>query len=214
MIKPLFFFFFPIAKFILNSILVLNMKTILIFLYEGFAEFEITPVSMELYTENNYNVVTIAYSKDPIISSSGFKFLPHKLVSEIELSQEIAGIIIPGGSLLDLRNDLEQLILTCYEHKCLVAAICAGPQYLAACGLLDNHKYTTTRTHERYIELKQTDPFPWENYLEQRCVQDKTLITAKGYAYNDFALKIWEYLGIISSEGERKQWINELNIPS
>lgn len=190
------------------------MKTILIFLYEGFAEFEITPVSMELYAENKYNVVTIAYVMDPIISSSGFNFYPHKLVSEIEFSQEIAGIIIPGGSILDLRDDLKHLILNCYEHKCLVAAICAGPQYLAACGLLNDHNYTTTRTHERYIELKQIDPFPWENYQEQRCVQDKTIITAKGYAYNDFALKIWEYLGIISSENERKQWIDELNIAS
>ncbi|WP_371806540.1 DJ-1/PfpI family protein [Candidatus Lokiarchaeum ossiferum] len=188
------------------------MKTVLVFLYEGFAEFEITPVSMELNADNGYKITTIAYTLDPIVSSSGFQFLPHKLVSEIELSQNIAGVIIPGGSILDLRDDLKHLIMYCYEQKCFVAAICAGPQYLAACGLLDRHKYTTTRTHERYIELEQTDPFPWENYQEQRCVQDGTIITAKGYAYNDFALKIWSYLNIIVSEDEKKQWIDELNI--
>ena len=60
------------------------VQNILIFLYEGFAEFEITPLSWQLSEQPNFNVITIAYNKEKITSNSGFQFHPDKLVSEIE----------------------------------------------------------------------------------------------------------------------------------
>ncbi len=186
---------------------------LLIFLYEGFAEFEITPLSWQVSERANFNIITIAYDKERIISNSSFQFHADKIISEIGSIAGISGLIIPGGSTLDLREDLKTLILNCYQQHKLVAAICAGPQYLASCGVLDHHLFTTSRTPERYLDLQQKDPFPWENYREKRCVQDANIITAKGYAYNDFALAIWEFLGIITGDIERNQWKKQLNIP-
>jgi putative intracellular protease/amidase len=188
------------------------VKQILLFLYEGFAEFEITTLSWGISEHPDFEIITIAYDMNPITSNSGFHFLPDKKVSEIVSLDDVAAIIIPGGSILDLRDELKNLILECDRQNKLLGAICAGPQYLAACNLLENRIYTTSRTHERYLELKQEDPFRWENYREERWIQDGNIITSKGYAFNDFALAIWSYLGIISTDDERKQWKIQLNI--
>ena len=189
------------------------VQKILLFLYEGFAEFEITTLSWEISEHPDFEIVTIAYDMNSITSNSGFHFLPDKNVSEIVSVDNVAAIIIPGGHILDLRDELKKLILECYRENKLLGAICAGTQYLAACNLLENHVYTTSRTHERYLELKQKDPFQWENYREERCIQDGNIITAKGYAFNDFALAIWKFLGIISNDNEIKEWKDQLNIP-
>ena len=187
-------------------------QEILIFLYEGFAEFEITPLSWQVSEHLDYSVYTIAYDLNPIISSSGFTFISDKKVSDVKTIENVAALIIPGGSLLDLRESLSNLLKLCALNKILLAAICAGPQYFAATGILNNIKFTTSRTPEKYIELKQEDPFLWDNYEEARIVYEQNILTAKGYAYNDFALKIWEILEIVGKE-EIDEWKLALNIP-
>ena len=186
-------------------------KEILIFLYEGFAEFEITSVSWQVGDNSDFKITTIAYDLDPIRTSS-FVFMPSKKVSDITSIENVVALVIPGGNLLDLREELINLITRCFNNNILLAAICAGPQYLAASGILKDIKFTTSRTPERYIELEQEDPFSWENYIETRLVLDRNVLTAKGYAYNDFALKLWELLKIINIE-EMDDWISTLNIP-
>ena len=187
------------------------IKEILIFLYEGFAEFEITPIGWQVGDNPDFKITTISYDLDPIRTSS-FVFVPSKKVSDIKSLENVAALVIPGGSLLDLREELINLITDCFNKSILLAAICAGPQYLAASGILKDIKFTTTRTPEAYVELEQEDPFSWENYVEARLVYDRNVLTAKGYAYNDFALKLWEILHIIKTE-EIEEWKVTLNMP-
>lgn len=187
-------------------------QEILIFIYEGFAEFEITPLSWQISEHKDFHISTMAYDLNPLLSSSGFTFIPDKKVSDVSSLKEVAALVIPGGSLLDLRASLIDLLQLCAKNDILIAAICAGPQYLAASGILDDIKFTTSRTHERYLELQQEDPFKWENFEETRIVYEHNILTAKGYAYNDFALKIWEILKLVSVH-ELNEWKLKLNIP-
>ena len=181
-------------------------QKVCVFLYPGCAEFEITVACWQIAESENYEILTIAYEKTPISTNSGLTMIPDKLISEIENTNNLAGIIIPGGSLLDLRQDFQSLLQKLDEENKLLAAICAGPQYFAVSNILDARPFTTSRTAEKYFELNQPDPFDWDYYKETRVVMDKNLITAKGYAFSDFAIAIWEYLGIINSDVEREDW--------
>ncbi len=182
----------------------MTMK-VLIFLYHGCAEFEVTIACWQIAESEDYDVITIAYERSPILTNSGFTIIPDKIVSEIKITDDIAGLIIPGGSLLDLRDELRLLIQNLDNQNKLLAAICAGPQYFAAANVIGARNFTTTRTPERYIELKQHDPFNWNQFIDKRVVIDENLITAKGYAYSDFAIEIWDYLGIIKSREEKEE---------
>ena len=154
-------------------------KTILVFLYPGCAEFEITVACWQIAESSQYDIKTIAYDYEPISTNSGFTMVADLLVSDVFALENIGGIIIPGGSLLDLRIELQVTIQKLNEQNKLLAAICAGPQYIAAAGVMGSRPYTTSRSSEKYIESNEPDPFNWDNYQEKRVVVDGNLITAK-----------------------------------
>ena len=182
------------------------VEQILIFLYQGCAEFEVTVACWQIAESEKYETVMIAYDYEPISTNSGFSMNLDKLVSDIQTVEDVAGIIIPGGSLLDLRVELQDLLVKLNKNGKLLAAICAGPQYLAASGVLGSHSFTTSRTHELYLEKNEPDPFDWKNFRDIRVNVDENFITAKGFAFSDFALAIWEYLGLITSPDEQDEW--------
>ena len=72
-------------------------------------------------------------------------------------------------------------------------------------GLLNSKKYTTSAEPESYKEKKEPDPFPRENYIDARIVFDQNILTAQGYAFSDFALKIWDWFNIYDYEGEKEE---------
>jgi len=181
------------------------MKEVLCFIYDGFADFETVLICSALNGEDDYKVTYIAYEKRPICSTGGLKINPDKRVSEIDGIKDIEGLIIPGGGIRILKPELEKLIIQLNKKKKLVAAICAGPEFLAKSGILKGRKYTTTEEPQSYEEKNEKDPFPRESYVETRVVQDGNIITAKGYAFTDFALKIWDWYDLYDNEQEKDQ---------
>ena len=180
------------------------MKEVLCFLYDGFADFETVLTCSALNEEEDYKITYIAYEKTPVYSSGGLKINPDKTVSEIDGLENIVGLIIPGGGTRIHKPEIEKLIKDLNEEKKLIAAICAGPEFLAKSGILNGKNYTTTRTPERYKEENIEDPFPRETFVETRVVQDGNIITAIGHAFTDFALKIWEYFDLFENEEEKE----------
>ncbi|UCC20293.1 MAG: DJ-1/PfpI family protein [Promethearchaeota archaeon] len=186
------------------------MNEILCFLYDGFADFETVLTCSALNEAEDYKVTYIAYEKTPVYSSGGLKINPDKTVSEIDGLKEIVGLIIPGGGTRIFKPELEKLIKKVNDEKKLVAAICAGPEYLAKSGILNGKKYTTSADPQSYKEEKLEDPFPRDTYIETRIVQDGNIITAQGYAFTDFALKIWEYFDLYENEQEKEELRKQL----
>ncbi|MHA1933160.1 MAG: DJ-1/PfpI family protein, partial [Promethearchaeota archaeon] len=146
-----------------------------------------------------------AYEKSPVISSGGLAIIPDKIISEISNTDDIEGLLIPGGSERILKPELEKLIKKLNEEKKLIGAICAGPEFLAKAGILGEIKYTTSQTPQVYEEKNEVDPFPRETYIETRIVQDGNIVTAQGYAFVDFALKLWDWYNAYDYEGEREE---------
>ena len=181
------------------------MKKILCFIYEGFADFETSLTCTGLGGLEDYEMVYIAYEKSPVVSSGGLAIIPDKLVSEISDTDDVEGLLIPGGSERILKPELDQLIKQLNEEKKLIAAICAGPEFLAKAGILTGIQYTASQPPQAYEEKNEVDPFPRETYLETRVVQDGNIITTQGYAFVDFALKIWDWYNAYDYDGEREE---------
>jgi 4-methyl-5(b-hydroxyethyl)-thiazole monophosphate biosynthesis len=181
------------------------MKKVLCFIYDGFADFETVLTCSGINEAEDYKILYIAYDNELIYSSGGLKIIPDMKVSEVADSNDIEGIIIPGGGTRIFKPELKDLILRLNAKKKLLAAICAGPEFLAKSGVLDGRNYTTTKDPQSYEEVNEEDPFPRETYVETRVIRDGNIITAKGYAFSDFALKIWDWFNLYNNEEEKEE---------
>jgi len=56
-----------------------------------------------------------------------------------------------------------------------------------------------------YEEKKEVDPFPRDTFVDKRVVQDGNIITAQGFAFVDFALKIWDWFNLYDYEEEKEE---------
>lgn len=188
-----------------------NMQKILLFLYDEMAEFEITLAAQYLKSEKAGEIVPIGYS-DTVTGMAGLTYRITTTVKEALAMEDIAGLIIPGGNRCDLRDELKDLILRLDREKKLLAAICAGPQYLARAGVLTDRSYTTslrTWTKEDEERFGGDDPFPRETFRPQRAVRDGHIITAYGDAFVDFAVEIFDYFGLFVDNAEREEFIKD-----
>lgn len=102
-----------------------------------------------------------------------------------------------------------QLLQKLHNEKKLVAAICFAPQFLGRAGILDSHSFTTSCPEEHIKSLGVKNPYPRQNYIEKRVVTDGNVITAKGYAFVDFAIAVCDWFGIIKSNEEREKLIQD-----
>lgn len=189
------------------------MDEILVLLFDKMTDYEVTLTMHLLSTSLDRKIVTIAYEDKDILSRSGAIYRPHRLVSE-PLNTHAAGLIICGGWCGDYREDLHALIQALSNQGALLAGICgAGTFMLAKSGVLDDVKFTTPITEWEDTQRKvfgELDPFPRQNYINQRLVREKNVITAIGPAFIDFAVEICDYLCPFDSEDDKVGFVCSL----
>ncbi|OXM87709.1 DJ-1/PfpI family protein [Paenibacillus rigui] len=182
------------------------MGTIICFISDQFADFEITLACHKLTQVGQKQVLCAGYNLDPVMSESGLTYKPDLAIKDALNLHEVEGLLIPGGPIRDQKEELTELIQKLDQEEKLLAAVCNGPQYLGRAGVLNRRQFTTSCAVERIIRLGVADPFPREQYLEQRVVQDGHVITAKGRAFVDFSFAIFDYLDIYrDKQAERDQ---------
>ena len=159
-----------------------------------------------LNTEDEYRTRTVAISKDPVTSLEGWVLIPDCTIDELQPANSYSGLIFPGGVDITMTSALKDLILEFNSNKILLGAICAGPTFLAIAGVLSRYKYTTTRSSQYYEELDIPDPFPRDNFLNNRCVADQHVLTATGVALLEFTDRILEYLNVYTEEYNQKSF--------
>ncbi|SFL34704.1 Putative intracellular protease/amidase [Paenibacillus sp. 1_12] len=181
------------------------MGKIICLVTEDFADFEITLVFHKIKNIGKRQVLSAGYTYDAVMSESGLHYKPDLTVSEATQLDDIEGLIIPGGPIREQRSELTEFIIQLNQQKKLIAAICNGPQYLGRAGILNNHTFTTSCSIEAIHKLGTYDPFPRENYIDQRVVKDGNIITAKGRAFVDFSFAVFEYLDIYQGQYEEQE---------
>ena len=181
------------------------MSKILCFISEDMADFEITLVLHGLKNAGKRDIVAVGYTLDPISSQSGLRSLPDMTLAEALHLDDVEGLILPGGPIRPQQPVLTDLIVKLDAEKKSLAAICFGPQYLGRAGILAHRKFTTSCSPEKIAELLVNDPFPRQNYVEQRVVRDGHVITAQGRAFVDFAFKVFTYLDIYQTDPQEQE---------
>lgn len=156
------------------------------FLADGFEETEaIAPVDM--LRRADVTVKTVGIGKSVITGSHGISVICDLTDSEMRLTDELDGVILPGGMPGTLNLDASQAVHSAVDfavsHQKLVCAICAAPSILGRKGLLSGKKAIAFPGFEKELEgaIISKDPV----------VKDGVFITAKGAGVAvDFGLEI------------------------
>lgn len=178
------------------------MGKVLVFIYEQMADFEVTFLTHLLGADAGKEIIPISNDDKCIRSKSGLVYQALMFVKDVTLSDDIEGLIIPGGWNGEVRNELVALIQALHNQNKLLAAICAGPRFLAKAGVLEHLNYTTSITNWTQMHkdtFNEEDPFPRAHFLDQRLVVDQHIITAKGIAFIDFAIAVCDWFKLFES---------------
>jgi hypothetical protein len=94
----------------------MKKKTCYLFIFDGFADHEISLAATEIRRRNEYQLKTIAITKDPVKSLSGLTIIPDlDFYPEVDLfdidSENTAMLILPG-----INDFIEPLVNHCYMH--------------------------------------------------------------------------------------------------
>jgi putative intracellular protease/amidase len=186
-------------------------RTILCFVAEDMADFEVTLALQILRNHGSREILTVGYERTPVVSQTGFTHLPQFTPAQCMDLPGIEAMIFPGGPIRPQREDLTRLIQKLDEEKKCLAAICFGPQYLGRARVLDRHPFTTSCSEQTIQSLGVADPYPRRNYVEARVVVDEHVITAKGSAFVDFAFAISDVLHVYEQNpGRRNNFYHEI----
>ena len=177
------------------------MKTIFVFLAEGFEEIEaLTPV--DVLRRAGLSVQTVSVMDEQIVAGAhGVPVLADKMFAEIN-PEDAEMILLPGGlpgaTNLDAHEGLSQLILDFAEADKPLAAICAAPLVLGNRGLLQGKKATCYPGFETYLQGAE--------YTAALVEKDGNIITGKGPgAAMEFAFAIVEKYCGMDKVNELKQ---------
>ena len=177
------------------------MKTIFVFLAEGFEEIEaLTPV--DVLRRAGLSVQTVSVMDEQVVAGAhGVPALAAKVFAEIN-PEDAEMILLPGGlpgaTNLDAHEGLSRMILDFAAAEKPLAAICAAPLVLGNRGLLQGKKATCYPGFETYLQGAE--------YTAALVEKDGNIITGKGPgAAMEFAFAIVEKYCGIDKVNELKQ---------
>ena len=171
------------------------MKKVLCIIYPNFSLYEITALTSTLALSFDVTIDYVASEHSIVISEDGLPCQPTKTLDQICI-EEYSCVILPGMVNIGPALQDEKLISFLRElgeQDVLIAAISSAPLLLAKAGLLNDTKFTggIWQNFFDYFEF-----LPRENFQPKVVVQDKQIITAIGFAHQEFARKVILSLGL------------------
>ena len=173
----------------------LRMKKVLCLIYPNFSLYEITTLTSTLALSFDVTIDYVASDDSIVVSEDGLPCQPTKTLDQIRI-EEYSCVILPGminiGSALQ-DEKLISFLRALGEQEVLIAAISSAPLLLAKAGLLNDTKFTggIWQNFFDYFEF-----LPRENFQPKLVVQDKQIITAIGFAHQEFARKVILSIGL------------------
>ena len=190
----------------------LRMKKVLCIIYPNFSLYEITTLTSTLALSFDVTIDYVASEHSIVISEDGLPCQPTKTLDQIRI-EEYSCVILPGMVNIGPALQDEKLISFLRglgEQDVLIAAISSAPLLLAKAGLLNDTKFTggIWQNFFDYFEF-----LPRENFQSKLVVQDKNIITAIGFAHQEFARKVILSLGLAENTDnyfkEKKEYSEE-----
>ena len=176
----------------------LPMKKVLCIIYPNFSLYEITALTSTLALSFDSTIDYATSDHSMVVSEDGLPCQPTKTLDQIRI-EEYSCVILPGMVNIGPALQDEKLISFLRdlgEQDILIAAISSAPLLLAKAGLLKDTKFTggIWQNFFDYFEY-----LPRENFQPKVLVQDKQIITAIGFAHQEFARKVILSLGLAES---------------
>ena len=173
----------------------LRMKKVLCIIYPNFSLYEITALTSTLALSFDSTIDYATSDHSMVVSEDGLPCQPTKTLDQIRI-EEYSCVILPGMVNIGPALQDEKLISFLRdlgEQDILIAAISSAPLLLAKAGLLKDTKFTggIWQNFFDYFEF-----LPRENFQPKLVVQDKQIITAIGFAHQEFARKVILSLGL------------------
>ena len=171
------------------------MKKVLCLIYPNFSLYEITALTSTLALSFDVMIDYVSSDDSIVVSEDGLLCQPTKTLDQICI-EEYSCVILPGMVNIGPALQDEKLISflrNLGEQDILIAAISSAPLLLAKAGLLKDTKFTggIWQNFFDYFEF-----LPRENFQPKVLVQDKQIITAIGFARQEFARKVILSLGL------------------
>ena len=173
----------------------LRMKKVLCLIYPNFSLYEITALTSTLALSFDVTIDYVASNHSMVVSEDGLLCQPTKTLDQICI-EEYSCVILPG--MINIGPALQDEKLISFlrdlgEQDILIAAISSAPLLLAKAGLLKDTKFTggIWQNFFDYFEF-----LPRENFQPKVVVQDKQIITAIGFAHQEFARRVILSLGL------------------
>ncbi len=186
------------------------MGKILCYIYDGMADFEISLLLHRLKNTGKKEIIAISEDLRTLVAQSGLHYIADKKIEDVVNLDNVEALVIPGGPINNNQNAICDIICEMINRNKLVAAICFAPQFLGRAGILSRFSYTTSCSAEKIQQLGCEDPFDRSNFINQRCVVDRNLITAQGYAFVDFAEAVCDYLEIFESDTQKYEQLGRV----
>ena len=176
----------------------LRMKKVLCIIYPNFYLYEITALTSTLALSFDITIDYVASDYSIVVSEDGLPCQPTKTLDQIRI-EEYSCVILPGMVNIGPALQDEKLISFLRglgEQNILIAAISSAPLLLAKAGLLEDTKFTggIWQNFFDYFEF-----LPRENFQPKVLVQDKQIITAIGFAHQEFARRVILSLGLAAN---------------
>ena len=171
------------------------MKKVLCIIYPNFSLYEITALTSTLALSFDSTIDYATSDHSMVVSEDGLPCQPTKTLDQICI-EEYSCIILPGmvniGPALQ-DEKLNSFLRELGEQDILITAISSAPILLAKAGLLKDTKFTggIWQNFFDYFEF-----LPRENFQPKLVLQDKQIITAIGFAHQEFARKVILGLGL------------------
>ena len=174
------------------------MKKVLCIIYPNFSLYEISALTSTLALSFDITIDYVASDYQIVVSEDGLPCQPTKTLDQIRI-EEYSCVILPGMVNIGPALQDEKLISFLRglgEQNILIAAISSAPLLLAKAGLLEDTKFTggIWQNFFDYFEF-----LPRENFQPKVLVQDKQIITAIGFAHQEFARRVILSLGLAAN---------------
>ena len=171
------------------------MKKVLCIIDPNFSLYEITTLTSTLALSFDITIDYVASEHSMMVSEDGLPCQPTKTLDQIRI-EDYSCVILPGMVNIGPALKDEKLISFLRdlgEQDILIAAISSAPLLLAKAGLLKDTKFTggIWQNFFDYFEF-----LPRENFQPKLVVQDKQIITAIGFAHQEFARRVILSLGL------------------
>jgi putative intracellular protease/amidase len=165
------------------------MKKVFVVVFDGFADWELGFVLPELQKSNRFQLVTVGFSRDAVISMGGLKVVPDETLEDVE-TDNAALLLVPGGDRWENESSpkLVSLLQAFQQAQIPVAAICGATLEVARAGLTGDHAHTSNDLGwlQHVLPSYQDSAL----YRHDLAVTDGNLITANGVGAIEFTREI------------------------